>query len=351
MPPSMINKRELMKMFSGVGIWKGMMRRAACAVASPPLRVAAVQMTADLADVESNMTKAERLVRSALKRGASWVILPEFFTSGMAFHPDMANAIRSIDGPPGQLLRRLAREGSAFVGGSFLAWRGANVYNTFLLALPDGSTLRHDKDFPSFLENCYYIGGDDDGVLQTPLGKVGVALCWETIRSGTAARLSGKVGMIVAGSCWWTGKDTVTANGQSFIKEIEIMKATPGRLARMVGVPMVHAAHAGSFVGRDWPSERVPYPSHYLGETQIVDGKGDILARMSREDGEGVIIADISFGSVPEGPAPIPGRYWIAEFSEELYRQWERDLKTGHEYYLSTTLPSIKKRMRDQARR
>jgi hypothetical protein len=33
--------------------------------------------------------------------------------------------------------------------------------------------LSHDKDYLSFCENCYYIGGSDDGVLSTPDGKVG----------------------------------------------------------------------------------------------------------------------------------------------------------------------------------
>ena len=60
--------------------------------AQPTIRVAAVQMTAELANVEANLSKAERLTRLAFKRGARWVVLPEFFTSGIAFHPDMAKA-------------------------------------------------------------------------------------------------------------------------------------------------------------------------------------------------------------------------------------------------------------------
>lgn len=152
---SSINRRELTNFLAaGFGLGSEVLLQRAWATSTTNVRVAAVQMTADLANVDSNMTKAERLVRIAFKRGATWVILPEFFTSGMAFHPEMANATRLIDGPPTQLLRNLAREGNATVGGSFLAWRGGNVYNTFVLALPDGGTLRHDKDLPSFLENC-----------------------------------------------------------------------------------------------------------------------------------------------------------------------------------------------------
>ncbi len=96
-------------------------------LAPSTVQVAAVQMKAELGNVESNLVKAERLVRAAMRRGAQWVILPEFFTSGLAFHPQMAKAARPVDGAPAQLLRRLAREGRAAVGGSFLAWRDGNV--------------------------------------------------------------------------------------------------------------------------------------------------------------------------------------------------------------------------------
>jgi predicted amidohydrolase len=306
------------------------------------IRVAAVQMIAELANVDANLAKAERLVRVAFERGATWVILPEFFSSGMAFHPEMARAVRTIGGPPAELLRDLAREGNATVGGSFLAWRDGNVYNTFLLALPDGTTRRHDKDYPTFWENCYYIGGNDDGVLPTQHGNVGAALCWEFIRSRTATRLKGKVDIVVGGSGWWASKDGVPLDDPARQLNLQIMKATPNRFAKMLGVPVVHAAHAGNFVGHSWPDENHVYASHYLGEAQIVDGKGNVLARMSREEGEGVITADISFGSIAGEPEPITDRYWIAEFPEGIYRNWESALKAGHEYYSSRTLPYVK---------
>jgi len=348
----LIKRREFTKLFaSTLSLGHGATQAGAYAVTQPKIRVAAVQMTAELANVESNLARVERLVRIAIRRGARWVILPEFFTSGIAFHPEMANAARAIDGSPAQLLRKLAREDNVIVGGSFLAWRDGNVSNTFVLALPDGSMLRHDKDYPTFWENCYYVGGKDDGVLSTPLGKVGVALCWEFIRSRTAARLKGRVGMVVGGSGWWTVEDTVPMDDQQRVLNLEIMKATPGRLARMLGVPVVHAAHAGTFVGQSWPREDVPYPSYYLGEAQIVDGKGEILARMSREDGEGVVTADISFGPMGGKRATIPDRFWIPDYPEELYRLWENELKSGHEYYLSATLPYYQRRFGHSARK
>lgn len=335
---SAISRRRLGYLLAaGVGLRDG-------AAQPPTLPVAAIQMIAELGNVESNLSKAEQLVRIALRRGARLVILPEFFVSGIAFHPEMAKATRAVDGAPAQMLRTLARQGNAMVGGSFLAWRDGNVYNSFVLALPDGSTRRHDKDHPTFWENCYYIGGHDDGVLHTPRGNFGAALCWEFVRSKTAERLKNRVSLVVGGSCWWTAKDSDPADHPYRRRGLEMLKEAPSLFARLVGVPVVHASHAGSFEGLSWPGEPVPYRSRYLGETQIVNGGGEVLARMSHEDGEGVITASVSPGPAPGDRLALPGRFWIPEFSDGLNSQWESTQRSGHEYYLSTTMPSLRRR-------
>src|ERR1051326_6110331 len=203
-----MNRREFGRLASAVTVGTAITAEGVVCAKPTPVRVAAIQMKAELGNVDANLLKAERLVREALGRGARWIVLPEFFTSAMAFDPSVIDAVRRFDGAPAQLLRRLARAGKAFVGGSFLAWRDGNAYNSFILAQPDGSTRRHDKDFPSFWEACYYIGGYDDGVFATADGTVGAAVCYELVRTATAARLKGKVNLVLAGSCWWGVPDS-----------------------------------------------------------------------------------------------------------------------------------------------
>ena len=127
-----------------------------------PVKVAAVQYNPVLGDVSANLQKAQGLVREAFAKNAKWVVLPEFFTSGNAMHEDIAKAHRPLNGEPMELLKRLAREGEAYVGGSFLAEGDTDIYNTFVLACPNGSTFTHDKDFPSTIyESSLYAGGED----------------------------------------------------------------------------------------------------------------------------------------------------------------------------------------------
>ncbi|NVM52933.1 MAG: hypothetical protein HWN66_04460 [Candidatus Helarchaeota archaeon] len=106
------------------------------------MRIAASQM---MADESANLKMAERLATQAFTEGAEWVILPEFFTSAMGFHPKILEVAQPLDGKPMQLLKVLAVKHKGVIGGSFIALRGSDSYNTFVLAFPDGTTYFHEN--------------------------------------------------------------------------------------------------------------------------------------------------------------------------------------------------------------
>src|SRR3954471_15834373 len=170
------------------------------------MRVAAVQLEVALGDVERNLAECERLVRAAVREGAELVALPEFFTTGAAFLPELADAAIAPDGAATALLTRLARDEGIWVGGSFLCRDpDGDVRNAFLLAGPGGELLgRHDKDLPTMWENALYVGGADDGVIDAGPFTAGAAVCWEFMRSQTARRLAGRVDVVIGGSNWWS---------------------------------------------------------------------------------------------------------------------------------------------------
>jgi len=308
------------------------------------IRVAALQMTPKLGDAEANLQQAEQLIRQAQQRGAEWIVLPEMFTSAAAFHPDILRAIRPIDGRPAQMMRRLARQGGSVIGGSFLASHEGEVHNSFLLLFPDGRALRHDKDQPTYWENCFYRGGGDDGVLSTPLGGVGSALCWELIRSRTMRRLRGRVRMVLGASCWWTLSDDVDSDNPLRSDNLQMLREAPVHCARMLGVPVVHSSHAGPFNGFFSPDlPDVPYDSRYLGETVVVDAAGGILARRGATEGAGVVVADIDLPTRPNPSRGIPDRFWIPEKMPEPWKDsWKRWLDSGSHYYETVTRPYLK---------
>jgi hypothetical protein len=106
-------------------------------------------------------------------------------------------------------------------------------------------------------ENSYYIGGSDDGVLATPAGPVGSALCWELIRSQTARRLVGKVNLDVGGSSWWDLRHPVPPKETDYQALMRtLLRQAPGELARRVGVPMCMPRRRATL--KDWyPATRL----------------------------------------------------------------------------------------------
>ncbi|MGC9325085.1 MAG: carbon-nitrogen hydrolase family protein [Desulfomonilia bacterium] len=299
------------------------------------ITAAAVQMKAELGNVEANLLKADTLIEEATSKGAKIIILPEFFTSAAAFHPRLLEASLPLVGKAYDLLVGKARAHQVYVGGSYLASRDGEVYNTFVLAMPDGRTATHDKDQPTMWENCYYIGGDDDGILNTPLGPMGAVLCWEFVRNRTVQRLLGKVDLVVGGSCWWTvpsGWPPVYFWNWHNRKNKKLMSTTPATFSRLLGVPVIHAAHAGDFRASMPLLPLAPYSSSYLGETQIVDRTGVILARMKAEEGEGVIAADITIGRVTPSLAHST-TFWIPKLPLLFRVVWAYQNAYGRRYY------------------
>src|SRR5690349_10117953 len=112
------------------------------------IRVAAIQIAAEVGDMEYNLELCERQVSRAAVEGASWIVLPEFFSTGVAFYPELSLDAAPPDGAPTRLLCDLARRHGVHVGGSTLVRDDdGHVRNAFLLAGPDGGLVgRHDKD-------------------------------------------------------------------------------------------------------------------------------------------------------------------------------------------------------------
>ncbi|MEZ4551077.1 MAG: hypothetical protein R2860_14225 [Desulfobacterales bacterium] len=142
------------------------------------------------------------------------------------------------------------------VGGSYIAWHGSDCFNTLCWPPAGRHNLLSQQGSPHHVGNRYYTGGSDDGILDTPSGKVGVALCWEFVRSMTARRLAGRVDFKVGGLRWWTLPEKMAARFPWRLHRRQSChhETNHSRFARMLGVPVVHAAHAGDFLNapRRW---------------------------------------------------------------------------------------------------
>ena len=277
------------------------------------MRVAAVQIEAELGDVPRNLSLCERETDDAAGAGAELVILPEFFSTGVAFLPALSLTAPPADGAPTQMLRELARRHGIHVGGSTLVRDvDGHVRNAFLLAGPNGDLLgRHDKDIPTMWENALYVGGADAGLIELTNGAVvGVALCWELMRTQTARRLAGRVDLVIGGSGWWSIPEWPPRRLTSWIERGNRRRAEQAarRFAPYVGAPVVHAAHAGR-LSCMLPLTGQRYTGHFEGGASISADDGSMLALRTREQGPGFVLADVQLRRSPS--RGLPDGFWL----------------------------------------
>ncbi|WP_254824906.1 carbon-nitrogen hydrolase family protein [Haloglomus halophilum] len=312
---------------------------------STELTVAAVQMEAPAGAADANIEQAERLARNALEAGADVVGLPEFFTSRVFVDDAVEDAVLPPDNDAESMLVSLATEYDAVVGGSMLRTRGDDVYNTYCLAGPDGTIQTHDKDIPTMWENAYYVGGDDDGVVETPHGTAGLAVCWELIRQQTLDRLANHAQYAITGNHWWSlpdnwpGVDRLFGSTRQYNRYLS--ENAPVEFARALQIPVIHASHCGEFEGRYllYPGDErgLPYRTSFVGATQIVAADGEVLARRELDEGPGVVTATIEIPSEP--PANPPGleysgdRFWVPNLTAFHRLYWAQQNACGTAYY------------------
>jgi predicted amidohydrolase len=298
------------------------------------MRAAAVQTTAPAGDVDANLEACDRQARRAAADGATWVILPEFFASGVGLLPELRDAAPAADGAPLHFLRGLSSELGVHVGGSAIVRDpDGEVRNAFLLCGPDGALLgRHDKDLPTMWENALYRGGEDDGVIDAGDVVAGVALCWELMRTQTARRLAGRVDLVVGGSGWWSipawPPRAVFARMEAANHRRAVRASS--RFAAAVGVPVVHAAHAGPLTC-PMPWTPVSYRGHFEGGAAVCDAEGRVLAFRDRQDGEGFVVADVTAARRPA--RPLPDRFWLQERGAMATFVWHYQRLHGRRAY------------------
>ncbi|MEX2142830.1 MAG: carbon-nitrogen hydrolase family protein [Pirellulales bacterium] len=153
-------------------------------------RAAVVQLQAG-SDKLANLEKAEKLVAAAADAGAKLIALPEMFNLYGPFEPIVA-AAETVPGPTSDHLAQWAVCHDVFiVGGSFAECDAATAKarNTSLLFAPDGRILARyckvhlfDIDLPGRVtskESDWITAGCETTVAETPLGKIGQAICYD----------------------------------------------------------------------------------------------------------------------------------------------------------------------------
>lgn len=157
---------------------------------SDPFVVGCAQMRVT-DDKSRNLAVAEGLIRQASERGARLVVLPEMFL-WRGPEEGITGAAEPLDGPSVTRLGQLAREvGLTVVAGSFYEAdaQGGLPFNTTVVFGPEGHRLGvyrkihlFDVAIPGKVavrESDRMQGGDEVVCVDTPVGRVGLSVCYD----------------------------------------------------------------------------------------------------------------------------------------------------------------------------
>lgn len=242
---------------------------------------AALQITS-LGDKEENLKKALALVDRAADAGARFVALPENVLY-MGPEADRATIAERLDGPSLTRLAAKAKERQLHLLAGSITEPGApggRFYNTSVLFSPGGERLAvyrkihlFDVDIPDgarYRESEAIAPGTEVVVAETPLGKVGLSVCYDLRFPELYRELSRRGADLLcvpAAFTLHTGKDHWEV----------LLRARAIENQAWVVAPAQYGRHT---------EKRVTY-----GHAMIIDPWGTVIAQAS--DGEGMAIGPV----------------------------------------------------------
>ncbi|MFI7025491.1 nitrilase family protein [Micromonospora sp. NPDC049900] len=215
--------------------------------------LAGVQMAPVFGDVAANIAGTSAWIRAAADQGARLVVLPEAASAGYVF-ADRAEAARYAqpvpEGPTVTAWARLAAELDVWIVGGVTERDGDAVFNSAVLLGPTGhlGTFRKAHLWNDEKE-IYDRNADGFPVYDTPLGRIGIGICYdawfpETFRS---AALQG-ADLVVLPSNW------VPVPGQPTtapaMANLMCMTGAHSNQCYVAGISRIGVENGQPFVGR-----------------------------------------------------------------------------------------------------
>jgi 5-aminopentanamidase len=266
-----------------------------------PMRVAVAQIDPKLAERERNLDVCLARLEEAGAQGAELLVLPECAIPGYMFESaeEALPYAEEIPGPSTEVLEDACRRLGAHVVCGLLECDGDRLHNAAVLVGPDGLIGSYRKTHLPFLGvDRFVTPGDELPVWDTPLGRIGVEICYD-LRFPEVTRTLALRGADIV--CHPTNFP-VAARVQTEL--ITVARAAENRIF------LLTANRCGQ---ERW--------AEFCGHSQIVDPYGTRLAETGAA-GEALLVADVEIEKARDKDYVIPGEYELYLFGHrrpELY--------------------------------
>jgi predicted amidohydrolase len=145
--------------------------------------VAAVQTDPRLGDVAGNLDRIASWTRRAANEGAQLVVFPECAVNGYRYdsREEALGDAQTVPGPAADLLEGVAAETGVHVAVGIVERDGDRLYNCAALIGPDGFVTKYRKTHIPFQAVDRFVTPGDIPlhVVETPIGRIGMLICYD----------------------------------------------------------------------------------------------------------------------------------------------------------------------------
>jgi len=172
----------------------------------PTLKIALGQILVEGGEPERNFERAHKMIVQAKKEACELIVLPETIDFAWT-HPSSLKEAQAIPGPFSDLFCAWAKENDIYVCVGLTEKREDKNYNTALLINNLGKIiLKYSKINLLGVEFPFYEVGTQLGVVDTPLGRIGLNICADNYKESTynAKTLASMGAQLILSPSSWT---------------------------------------------------------------------------------------------------------------------------------------------------
>ena len=257
------------------------------------LTVAAVQVACQLGDRDGNLANATKFIEQAARQGAKLVLLPELVPGGYTINESIWDTAEPFDGPSTQWMRALSKRLDIYLGTTFLEADREDFYDTFVLTGPGGEVVAHVRKSPPASFEAYFIaGGSDCHWFDTPIGRIGVGICYENALYERYAELHQAQIDLYLRPFSWPSFEVQFPIRQ---RDVEVLNAAlregTAETARLMGIPVVMSNKVGRLVSTV-PAGFPPQDMEFPGFSAVADSDGSLLDQLGPGE-QGVVVGTV----------------------------------------------------------
>jgi predicted amidohydrolase len=147
----------------------------------PIIKIAAIQMNPKLMKKEKNLEKILLKIREAAANGAQLVVLPECALTGYLYESreEALPYAETIPGPATEKVAGLCQELGVYVIFGLIEKDEKKVYNAAAFLGPEGLIGKYRKTHLPYLDRFADKGDISFKVFRTPIGNIGMLICYD----------------------------------------------------------------------------------------------------------------------------------------------------------------------------